>query len=92
MEDNKFRVFSEPHLEGLEELDKLPDDADIAFQVSFEVAPKCELGKYREIELERKIFVPDDNMVSERLEMMRNRFAIYQSVPELKLRKGTRLS
>ncbi|HOV33276.1 MAG TPA: trigger factor [Candidatus Hydrogenedens sp.] len=88
VEDNKFNVFSTPHFEGLDELDKLPDDEDITFIVSFEVAPKCELGKYRGIELERKIFVPDDNIILERLETLRNRFAIYQSVPDAEIAEG----
>lgn len=88
MEDNKFNVFSTPNFEGLDDLDKLPDDADITFTVSFEVAPKCELGKYREIELERKVFIPDDSMILERLETIRNRFAIYQSVPDAEIAEG----
>lgn len=88
MEDNKLRAFSTPQFEGLEELDKLPEDKDISFQVSFEVAPRCELGKYRGLELERKVLEPDESMITERLELLRNRFAIYQSVPDAEVGDG----
>ncbi|HOQ33050.1 MAG TPA: trigger factor [Candidatus Hydrogenedens sp.] len=88
MEDNKLRAFSTPQFEGLEELDKLPEDKDISFQVSFEVAPRCELGKYRGLELERKVLEPDENMIAERLELLRNRFAIYQSIPDAEIANG----
>jgi len=88
MEDNKLRAFSTPQFDGLEELDKLPEDKDISFQVSFEVAPKCELGKYRGLELERITVEPDEKMIEERLELLRNRFAIYQSVPDAEIANG----
>jgi len=88
MEDKKLRAFSQPKFEGIEELDKLPEDQDISFQISFEVAPKCELGKYRGLELERKVVEPDENMITERLELLRNRFAIYQSVPDAEITNG----
>ncbi len=88
MEEKKLQAFSTPQFEGLEELDKLPDDQDITFTVSFEVAPKCELGKYRELELERIVVEPDEKMVEERLEMLRNRFSIFQSVPDAEVTEG----
>ncbi len=88
MEDNKLRAFSTPQFEGLEELDKLPEDKDISFQVTFEVAPRCELGKYRGLELERKVLEADENMITERLELLRNRFAIYQSIPDAEIVNG----
>ncbi len=88
MEEKQLRAFSTPQFEGLEELDKLPEDTDISFQISFEVAPRCELGKYRELELERKVFEPDENMITERLELLRNRFAIYQSAPDAEITNG----
>ncbi|MGC9054611.1 MAG: trigger factor, partial [Candidatus Hydrogenedens sp.] len=88
MEDNKLRAFSTPQFEGLEQLDKLPEDSDISFQVTFEVAPRCELGKYRGLELERKVLEPDESMIKERLELLRNRFSIYQSVPDAEISNG----
>lgn len=88
MEEKQLRAFSTPQFEGLEELDKLPEDTDISFKILFEVAPKCELGKYRGLELERKVLEPDENMITEQLELLRNRFAIYQSMPDAEISNG----
>ncbi len=82
LEDNKFKLFGTPQFEGIDNIDDIPDDQDISFTVSFEVEPKCELGKYRNLQLERIIFIPDDETVNERLEALRSRYSIYESVPD----------
>lgn len=81
IEDNKFKLFGTPQFEGIENLEDIPDDQDINFTVTFEVAPKCELGKYRNLELEKVIFEPDENLINDRLEVLRSRYSIYESVP-----------
>ncbi len=82
LEDNKFKLFGTPQFEGIENIDEVPDDQDITFTAKFEVAPKCELGKYRNLQLERVIFEPDENIVNERLEVLRSRYSIYESIPD----------
>ncbi|MCX8065008.1 MAG: trigger factor [Candidatus Hydrogenedentes bacterium] len=80
IEENKFKLFSTPRFEGIDDIEEIPEDQDIHCVVNFEVAPKCELGKYRNLELERVIFEPNENIINERLEALRTRYSIYESV------------
>ncbi|HPO13719.1 MAG TPA: trigger factor [Candidatus Hydrogenedentes bacterium] len=80
VEEKKLRPIQTPQIDGLENVLERPEDAPLSFTMSFEVAPKCELGKYRGIALECPIRKVEEKDITDALDRMRNRFALYEPV------------
>jgi trigger factor len=88
VKDEDFKPIGAPDIDGLEEIDQLPDDQPLDFTLKFEVAPRVELGKYRGVAIERPVVTVGDDDIQETLENMRSRFAVYETLNKGKAQKG----
>jgi len=84
IEDEKLVPIAMPDVEGLEKesREERKEDEPIAFTMKFEVRPRCELGKYRGVEVERPVFKVADEKVDEAVENIRGRFAVFETVED----------
>lgn len=80
VEDEDLHPSGLPDVDGLDELEDRTDDDPMAFTLSFEVAPRVELSKYRGIEVERPVIMLDDEDVNNSLDEIRNRHALYEEL------------
>ena len=53
LKENELRPIGPPDADGIKEAMERPAGTPIQFTLTFEVAPKCELGKYRGLDIER---------------------------------------
>jgi trigger factor len=79
VEDHQLKPIKSPVIDGLDDVMDRPEDAPLEFQLKFEVSPRCELGQYRGIEIERLIPKVTEADVDDVLENMRERFAIFEN-------------
>ena len=79
IDENSLKPIQAPEVDGLEGVMERPEDTPLEFQLKFEVAPRCELGQYRGIEIERLIPKVTEADVDDVLENMRERFAIFEN-------------
>ena len=82
VKDQDLKPIGAPKADGLEDKAALKEDEDLAFTLSFEVSPRCELGPYRGIEVERPVVTVNEADVDEVIERMRERLAMYETVEE----------
>lgn len=80
VKDNGFRPIGTPEMDGLENALDRPEEEALAFNIKFEVFPKCELGKYRGIEVERPLLKVTDKEIDQALEELRGRYAMYETL------------
>lgn len=80
IKDEDLYPLDLPEVEGLEEVEDIPDDAPLEFTMKFEVAPKCELGEYRGLEIERPVLKVGDKQIEEAIAQMQDRFAAYEPI------------
>ena len=93
IEDEDLSPIAMPDIDGLdedglEEEDKRKEGEPLAFTLKFEVRPRCELGKYRGIAVERPVIKVEDSAVDEMIENMRSRFAVYETVEDTEAAEG----
>ncbi len=88
VKDEELKPLSRPEVEGLDDGDKRKEGEAIAFTLKFEVAPRCELGKYRGIQVERPVLTADATSVDETLKRMREHSATYEPMKQGKAKKG----
>ena len=88
IKDQKLKPLQSPDVEGLEEALDRPDDAPLTFTLKFEVAPRCELGKYRGLEVERPVRKVADADIEGVLMRMRERFALYATLADGAAQEG----
>jgi len=86
--DNELHPLGPPDFDGLEETLEKGDDADLEFTLKFEVAPRCTLGDYKGLEVEKPILKIEDKEVDETLETMRERYASYEPLKKGKSKEG----
>lgn len=79
IKEQDLRPIQTPDVEGLEEAQTRAADAPLEVTLKFEVAPKCELGKYRGITVERPVLKIDEKDVDEALDTLRGRFATFET-------------
>ncbi len=82
VKDKDLKPIGAPKADGLEDKAALKEGDDLAFSLSFEVSPRCELGPYRGIEVERPVVNINAADIDEVLERMRERLAMYETVEE----------
>jgi len=80
VKDKDLKPIGAPTADGLEDKTALKEDEDLVFSLSFEVSPRCELGTYRGIEVERPIVKINESDVDEVIGRMRERLAMYETV------------
>lgn len=68
-----------PDIDGLEAATERKSDAPLEITMKFEVAPRCELGKYRGIALERPVLEITDKQVDSAIDDIRERMAVYET-------------
>jgi trigger factor len=88
IDDNNLKPIHTPDVEGLEGVMERPEDAPLEFELKFEVGPRCELGKYRGIEVERLIPKVTEADVNEVIDNMRERYALYENCTDGAAQKG----
>lgn len=86
--DEGLRPLSMPDIDGVEAALELGEDADIELTFKFEVAPRCTLGEYTGIAVERPVLEIDDKDVDAALEDVRARFAVFEEVEKGKSQEG----
>lgn len=86
--DNAFKPIGTPDMEGLENVLDRPEEEPLTFTVKFEVFPKCELGKYRGVEVERPVLKVTDTEIDAALEEVRKRYAMYETVADAEAQDG----
>lgn len=82
VEDEKLRPIGQPKLDGLEPEKERGADEPLAFTMTFEVAPRIELGKYRGIEIERPVVHVNEKDIDGAVEEMRSRYAVFEKLDE----------
>lgn len=83
VEDEKLRVWQTPQVENLEELiEGLKEGDDLVFSLSFDVAPRCDLGNYRGIEVEKPVVTVTDDEVRQAMDSARERMLTFVSVED----------
>jgi trigger factor len=82
IKDNDLRPIYLPDIDGLDEMKDRPADQPLSLTFKFEVSPRVELGKYREIEIERPVLEVLDKDVEQAIEDMRGRYAVYETVED----------
>jgi len=82
VKDEELRPIALPDVDGLEDQVERAEDAPLTFTLKFEVAPRCELGKYRGIEVERPVVQVDEKDVEETILDIRKRQAMYETVED----------
>ncbi|MBI3118975.1 MAG: trigger factor, partial [Candidatus Hydrogenedentes bacterium] len=82
VKDEDLKPIALPDIDGLEELKQRKEDDPLQFTFKFEVAPRCELGKYRGIEIERPVVTVDEKDVDEAIEQVRQRQALYETLED----------
>jgi trigger factor len=88
VKDQDLRPISLPDIEGLEDLKELPEDSSLDFTLKFEVAPRCELGQYRGIEVDRPVLKIDDQDIDEAIDELRGRHATYEALADAEAAEG----
>ncbi len=88
VKDEDLRPLGMPDIDGLEEQKDRPEGEPLAVTFKFEVAPRVELGDYKGIKVERPVVEVDDDEVSEALDRMRSRYAVFETVEEGKAAEG----
>ncbi len=71
-----------PDVDGVDEMKERKDGEPINFILKFEVRAKCELGKYRGIEVERPVFKVADTEVDLAIDNYRARFSVFEAVED----------
>lgn len=79
LKEQELHPIGLPDIDGVEEAVEAPAEAPVNFTLKFEVAARCELGKYRGLELERPVVTVDDKDVDEVIENLRERFSVYET-------------
>ncbi|HQL95788.1 MAG TPA: trigger factor [Candidatus Hydrogenedentes bacterium] len=83
VEDEKLRVWKTPEVEGLEDLiEGLKEGDDLVFSLSFDVAPRCDLGNYRGIEVEKPVVTVTEDEVRQAMDGARERMLTFVSVED----------
>lgn len=82
IKDKDLKPIGMPKADGLEDKTSMKEGEDLAFTLSFEVSPRCELGPYRGIEVERPVVHVNEKDVDEVLDRMRERLAMYETAEE----------
>jgi trigger factor len=88
LDDEDLNPIGPPDIDGLEELQDLPEGEALAFTVKFEVAPRVTLGKYRGIEIERPVLKVDDKDINHAVDDLRERHAVYETNKRVKAKEG----
>lgn len=78
LEVHKLKPIAAPKIEGLEGLAEIEEEKALEFTLNFEVSPRCELGSYRGVSVERPVLKIADKQVEEAIDNMRGRFALYE--------------
>jgi trigger factor len=82
IKEKDLKPLAAPKVDGLEKLTELKEGDPIVCTFSFEVFAKCELGKYRGVEVERPVLLINDKDVADSLDDLRSRFAVYEPVED----------
>jgi trigger factor len=88
MIQEKLNPLGPPDFEGLNETLEQGDAADLEFTLKFEVAPRCKLGEYKGLKIERPVLKIADKEINDAIESMRERFAVYETYTKGKSKEG----
>ncbi len=91
VKDEDLRPISMPDIEGMEEMLERAAGEPISCNFKFEVAPRCELGPYRGIEVERPVLKVEEADVEDAIKEMRERFAMFETEEGAKAEEGDQL-
>ncbi|MFM1919710.1 MAG: hypothetical protein RLZZ303_1344 [Candidatus Hydrogenedentota bacterium] len=86
--DEGLRPMSMPDIDGVEAALEKEEDADIELTFKFEVAPRCTLGDYTGLKVERPVLEIEPKDVDAALEDVRSRFAYFEAVEKGKSQDG----
>jgi trigger factor len=92
IKDEELKPLDFPELDGLDEAKERDDNEPISFSFKLEVAPRCELGKYRGIAVERPVLKVDEKDIKAALDEACNRFSTYEPVKNGKAKDGDQVT
>jgi trigger factor len=81
-ENDNIKPVSKVDVQGLENVESMPLDQDLAYTLNFETAGNCELADYTQIELEKPEYDVDQSDIDGAIENMRMRFGRYEPLTE----------
>ena len=84
VENEELVPIATPEVEGLEKekREERKEGEPIGFTMKFEVRPRCELGTYRGLEVERPVFKVEDKDIQIAIERIQSRFAVFESLED----------
>ncbi|NIA15215.1 MAG: trigger factor [Nitrospiraceae bacterium] len=88
IEDEDLSPIAVPDIDGLDGDEERKEGEPLAFTLKFEVRPRCELGKYRGIAIERPVFKVENSAIDDMIENMRSRFAVYETAEDTEAAEG----
>ncbi len=88
IKDQKLKPIQAPQIDGLEDVLDRPEDQPLTFTLKFEVAPRCELGKYRGLAVERPVRKISEEDIENVLLHTRERFALYEPLADGEAQDG----
>lgn len=88
IKEKDLKPIEMPDIQGLEDTLERGEDEPLTCTFSFEVAPRCELGEYKGIEVERPVLEVNDDDIENALNDTRERFASYEEVEDSPAEEG----
>ncbi len=82
LKEKKIDPLAPPAVEGFEKPEERKTGVPISFTLKFEVHPKVELGKYRDVGVERPTYKVSEHDIEEAIKGVRNRYSLFETVTE----------
>ena len=82
LKEKKIDPLAPPTVDGFEKPEERKAGVPISFTLKFEVHPKVELGKYRDVDVERPTYKVSEHDIEEAIKSVRNRYSLFETVTE----------
>ena len=86
--DEGLRPLSLPDIDGVEDALAKSDETDIELVFKFEVAPRCTLGSYTGLKVERPVLDIDEKHIASAIDEMRGRYGVFEPIEKGKSEDG----
>ncbi|HIJ73727.1 MAG TPA: trigger factor, partial [Candidatus Hydrogenedentes bacterium] len=80
VKDSDLKPIGALDIDGLDGDEKREEGENLVFTLRFEVAPRVELGAYRDVKVERPIMVPEQEQIDAAIDEIRSRFAVFETL------------
>ncbi len=87
-ESEELKPLAFPDIDGLEDALDQPEDQPLEFTLKFEVTPRCTLGEYKGIAVERPVVKVEEADVQRTIDGVRERYATFETVENAEAAEG----